>query len=241
MISVCLASYNGEKFIKQQIESILLQLGDNDELIISDDGSTDSTVDIINQFADPRIKLFLYIREKSGKDSVQLITTNFENALSKAKGEYIFLADQDDVWCENKVVVMKEKLKSYDYVVSDCYITDEDLNIISKTRFLGNITKNKYLALIKPTPYQGSCSAFRREVLEKALPFPKGLQSHDRWIGMLASFGYRTLILEQPLIFYRRHSLTSSTSTSKSKRSLLYKVSTRLNYLKMLTMRLLAK
>ena len=91
MVSVCLASYNGEKFIKQQIDSILCQLGKHDEIIISDDSSTDRTVQIIKNYNDPRIKLIEDCKFQSP-------IFNLENALKQAKGDYIFLSDQDDFW-----------------------------------------------------------------------------------------------------------------------------------------------
>lgn len=231
MISVCMATYNGEKYIKEQIESILSQLGENDELIISDDNSSDNTVEIIKEFNDPRIKIEIYERDKSGMLPINLVTTNFENALKKAKGDIIFLSDQDDVWCENKIKVMQKYLKDFDYVVSDCYVTDGDLNIKSITRFDGSFTRNRFKALIAPTPWQGSCAAFNRKVLEKSLPFPKNLQSHDRWIGYIGSLIYKSCIIDEPLIYYRRHIHNTSTATSgKSKASLLYKVLTRFSY-----------
>ena len=232
MISVCMATYNGEKYIRQQIESILIQLGSEDELVISDDASTDSTMDVINEIKDSRIHLLTFKRDNTNMLPVNLATTNFENALKHAKGDYIYLADQDDVWCENKVACMQEALKEYDYVVSDCYITDSDLNIKSTTRFDGTVTRSRFKALIAPTPWQGSCAAFRRRVLEKALPFPKGLQAHDRWIGYIGSFMFRYAILDKPLIYYRRHDNNTSSATSgKSNKSLTYKIKTRLFYI----------
>lgn len=91
MISVCLASYNGESYIREQIDSILSQLSRDDELIISDDSSLDNTVDIVKSYNDDRIKLISFVRDKSiYKKSSRLITTNFENALMYAKGEHIF-------------------------------------------------------------------------------------------------------------------------------------------------------
>ena len=89
MISVCIATYNGEKFIKQQIDSILVQLFDGDELLISDDNSTDRTVEIIKQIADSRIKLF-FNKEKG-------YTSNFENVLKQVSGDIVFLSDQDEI------------------------------------------------------------------------------------------------------------------------------------------------
>ena len=89
-ISVAMATYNGEKYIKKQIESILINLNKDDELIISDDGSKDKTLDIIKSIKDKRIKII------SGPK--QGVIKNFENALNNCTGEYIFLSDQDDIW-----------------------------------------------------------------------------------------------------------------------------------------------
>lgn len=241
MISVCMATYNGAKFIEEQIISILKQLNDEDEIIISDDGSVDNTIDIIKSINDSRIKILSNHREKTGMLPIELVTSNFENALKGASGDIIFLSDQDDVWLDNKVKISLEYLndRGYDYIVSDCFITDSNLNIIANTRFDGSVTLNRWKALLKPTPYQGSCSAFKRAVLRKALPFPNKIQSHDRWIGFVASFGFRYKIIPEKLIYYRRHEANASTATSKSGSSSLYKIKTRMKYMKELTKRLI--
>ena len=96
MISVCIATYNGEKYIKEQLDSIIPQLGHEDEIVISDDGSSDSTLDIINSINDERIRITV----NQGKHGVN---SNFNNALLHAKGDFIFLADQDDIWLSGKV------------------------------------------------------------------------------------------------------------------------------------------
>ena len=233
MISVCLISYNGEKFIHHQIESILTQLGDNDELVISDDGSTDKTIDIIKSFSDSRIKL-LHANFNSP-------TFNMENALKHCRGDYIFMSDQDDIWVQNKVLVSLNYLHRYDYVSSDCFLIDERDNTIGKTRFIEGlgISKNRWKSLFKPTPYQGSCSAFKRAVLDKSLPFPSRLQSHDRWIGFIASFAFKIKFLPDRLIYYRRHGENFSTSsTGQSQNSLITKVKIRVYYIVMLLKRL---
>ena len=194
MISVCIATHNGGRFLKEQLTSILCQIGENDEVIISDDGSTDDTLKIINGFNDKRI---IVVNQKSpkGLPAHEYATLNFENALKHAMGDYIFLADQDDVWISNKVSIIVDYLRKYPYVVSDCFVTDENLNIISNTRFTKeeHVHFNKYAALVLSTPYQGSCAAFRREILDLALPFQRGLQSHDRWIGDVAAFFFYLL------------------------------------------------
>ena len=108
MISVCMATYNGERYIKRQIDSILYQLGEDDELIISDDGSTDRTLEIIKKYNDSRIKIYEHIKKAELSKVKKLrnfyyATSNFENALIHSRGEYIFLADQDDIWESEKV------------------------------------------------------------------------------------------------------------------------------------------
>lgn len=242
MISVCMATFNGAKYIKEQIDSILKQLSSEDELIISDDTSTDGTVDIIESYQDSRIKLFRFIRDKRGLKPINLVTTNFENALKHVKGDIIILSDQDDVWTDYKVYTIRKYLEdgNLDYIVSDCYVVDSQLNMINDTRFNGSVTKNRWKALLSPTPYQGSCAAFNRKVLNKALPFPKGIQSHDRWIGYIASFGFNYKIIPEKLIYYRRHELTTSNANIAGKKSgsIPYKIRTRLKYIYELLKRL---
>ena len=240
MISVCMATYNGSKYIKEQLESILIQLSPEDEVIISDDGSTDDTLSIIEELHDNRIKIFCFERDKKGLESIYLITTNFENALKHATGDFIFLSDQDDVWLPNKVEVMLNYLQKYDYVVSDCYIVDSMLNVRSNTRFYSGsgFTRNRWKALFSPTPYQGCCAGFRRKILDKVLPFPKRIQSHDRWIGYIASFFYSYIIISESLILYRRHENNISTATEKSKNRFVDKIKIRLIYIRELFKRI---
>ena len=95
-ISVCIATYNGERYIREQLDSILSQLSLDDEVIISDDGSKDSTIEIISSYLDSRIKVF----KNNGKHGY---VGNFENALNHSSGDFIFLSDQDDIWELQKI------------------------------------------------------------------------------------------------------------------------------------------
>ena len=122
MITVCIATFNGEKYIREQLNSILFQLSLQDEVIVSDDGSTDNTISIIKSFNDNRIKIIDGVHRHSP-------TLNFEKALKEAKGDYIFLADQDDVWKDDKVKICLKWLQHYDCIISDAEVTDENLNI----------------------------------------------------------------------------------------------------------------
>lgn len=227
MVSVCMITYNGEKFVEDQIRSILNQLSEEDELIISDDSSWDKTIEIIENIQDNRIKL---LKNNTFKNP----TFNMENALKNANGNIIIMSDQDDVWLDNKVATIKMYMDKFDYVVSDCYVTDGDLNIMYDTRYIpeAGIAVNKFSALFKPTPYQGSCAAFNRKVLLKALPFPSYIQSHDRWLGYIASFLFEYKLIPEKLIYYRRHENNVSTSsTGKSKNSFAQKIIYRFGYI----------
>ena len=137
MISVCMATYNGQKYIKEQIDSILCQLGPADELVISDDHSTDLTPDIIKSYDDKRIKFF-YNELKKG------VTHNFENALLKSKGDILFLADQDDVWLPNKIEVTFNLMKQMECVncVETPILVHTDLKVVDI--YLKNIKSSMF-------------------------------------------------------------------------------------------------
>lgn len=141
-----MAIKNGGEYVKEQIISILSQIGISDELIVSDDGSSDDTLAVIDQIQDDRIKVIHH--HAGGRQFVNTtskVTANFEYALRHAKGEVVFLSDQDDVWCPNKVEVMMDYLKEYDLVVSDAYVTDGNLNVVHDTRFFPGCGQTKSL------------------------------------------------------------------------------------------------
>lgn len=222
-ISVALAAYKGEQYISEQIDSILSQLGENDELIISDDYPEGKTREIVlgYQSEDKRVR---YI-EGEGRGVVR----NFENALRACTGDIIFLADQDDVWMSNKVeLVMNEFSHGADLVLHDAYVTDSDLNITepsyfkihgSNASFFGNIARNSFV---------GCCMAFTKQAMLDSLPFPKALAMHDWWIALVALKKKRNVVLlSKPLIKWRRHSAT----VTGGKTSLFQKIKWRVNIL----------
>ncbi len=217
MISVCIATYNGEKYIKQQLDSILQQLSDEDEVIISDDGSADATRELIGGYASPQIHLL--------DGPCQGVVRNFENALNHAKGDYIFLADQDDKWLPDKVKISLEYLKRYDCVVSDCYVTDTDLHVVYES-FQNLLGKHKgmFYNLFIRNCYIGCCMAFNRRVLEKCLPFPPAIPMHDIWIGNVAACLFRVHFLPDRLVYFRRHEGSASSSAHSSQYTLLQKL-----------------
>ena len=220
MISVCMATYNGERYIKEQVISILNQLGPDDELIVSDDGSKDNTLQVLEGFNDPRIKLF--------DGPHRGLTYNFENAIKNAVGDYIFLTDQDDVWEPDKVERMVEALHHVDLVVSDAWICDE--NAVSTGKSLYDICKphKGFWPTLYHTTYIGCCTAFRRTILKRLLPFPPHIVMHDYWIGQIADLYYKTTFIPDKLLRYRRHgNNTSALTTGISPLSLYEKLSYR--------------
>ena len=208
MTSVCLSAYNGERYVSAQIESILSSPL-VDELLVSDDGSIDRTTEVVRRFSDPRIRLLSGPRAGPGR--------NFEFLLTMARGEYIFLSDQDDIWKPEKVSLMLEQLQRADLVVSDCVVVDQDMKVLHPSYFalmgsrpglLKNIVRNSYL---------GCCMALRRGLLKHVLPLPEHLPYHDWWIGMIAELFGKVTFMNVPLLEYRRHADTTSRAAGRSR------------------------
>ena len=207
-----MASYNGSKHIENQIESILSQLASNDQLVIVDDFSSDSTVTIIEKFKDSRIKLL------KNKYNIGVVA-NFNKALRAANGDIIFLSDQDDEWIDNKVSFIRNLFLSnnVDLIVHDAKIA-KDGTIVSNSLFGQIGSSDGLFKNVYSNSYTGCCMAFRRSILRKVLPIPikKGI-FHDAWIGILAKFyRFRILFIATPLIIYNRHDANVSTMKRRS-------------------------
>ena len=213
-----MATYNGAEYIQAQLQSLLSQIGPEDEIVISDDGSTDATLEVIKSIGSPCIRIVQGPRMKSP-------SKNFENALAHAKGDIIFLCDQDDVWQPNKVAVMLQALKTAACVVSDCRVVDAQLNVMDPS-FYQVVRKHegRWYNLLVRNCYLGCCMAMRREVLDKALPFPKTVPMHDIWLGNVAAFYYSLRFIPDNLMVYRRHGKNPSTTSDPRASSLRQKL-----------------
>ena len=238
MISVCIATYNGELFISEQLSSILSQLGDDDEVVISDDQSTDRTLEIIAGLNDPRVKVFSHQRYTRHDFPLDCTTHNFQNALQHSRGDIIFLADQDDVWKPNKVNLCINELRDYDFVICDCLVTDESLNVVKHSYFSSMHTNLSALSNLGICTWLGCCMAFRRKVLDAALPFPETQVAHDLWLGLVASSKFRCKMIHVPLSYYRRHQDTVSPVSKKNSYGLWFKIKYRFFAIKELFVRL---
>lgn len=213
-LSVCMATYNGERFIVAQLESILSQLGPDDEVIIVDDASTDHTRDLVCSFRDKRIRM---IARKTNRG----VVSSFEEALENASGDILFLSDQDDLWAPEKVSK-----------VSKCFSDHPEVKIVA-TRMqpideMGrNVEDDTYCHTRAFTPaflpnllanrFQGSTMAFRASLIPEILPFPTAFYVfHDVWIGVRNTLtGGKTHYIDESLLLYRRHSGNASHRLSR--------------------------
>ena len=227
--SICMATFNGEKFLNEQITTIISQLDKKDELIISDDCSSDSTIDIVKSFNDKRIKIY-----KNNKN-VGFIK-NFEKALSKATKKWILLADQDDIWLNYKIELFKSIIyykSDIGAIFSNHFILNENKKLSNKT-FYDDLPSKIYIPYLNCHAH-GPGIAFRTNLLKKILPFPKELKSHDQWIGQLTSLITKVYISRIPTQIYRKH---SDQFTHRIKRKLIKKFLSRFFMLKNLISRI---
>jgi len=206
-IDILLATYNGEQYISEQIESILSQTYENFNLIISDDNSTDNTLIILKKYEkkDNRIKIFV---QNSNLGYVK----NFEFLMQQVKSKYFMLADQDDVWLEDKIEKSYKKMiqENADLVFSDLKVVDENLNLLYKSF---NKHMKLYRKICKYSDYRleilyncitGNTIICKQKFINKILPIPEGIK-HDAWIGLIVSFNGKIKYLDEQLILYRQH------------------------------------
>ena len=211
-ISVCMAAYNGEEYIRKQIETILFQLNFNDELIIVDDCSTDGTVEMIKSYLDPRIKLY---RNEKNMGFIQ----SFFKAIRYAKNEYIFLSDQDDIWVEDKVLKVKKTIETSntDVLIHNARVCTDDGIVLQSKRYhrgLGNNFFNRHLI---NNHNMGCLMAFKKNLINDLFPIPSLVESHDQWIGLVADYmGYKTIFLDEVLITWIRHDNNASSTYRRS-------------------------
>ena len=199
-------------------------------IIISDDGSTDDTLKIIEKINDTRIRVIFNKKNISPFEICQnnfFVTANFENALNNASGKFIFLCDQDDIWLPNKVEECLNVLKinKCSLVMSTINVIDSDGKVFQKN---SKLKKQSFWLALKKSQFLGSTMAFDRCFLDEILPFPKYTVSHDAWIGLIANFQSKLYFIDKPLIHYRRH---GNNVTAKNSNPLWFKLLYRIYFL----------
>lgn len=201
-VSVAMAVYNGSKYLNEQIDSILPQLLDYDELIISYDESMDNSLDIIENYVakDHRVKYYK-------NDIKPGVVKNFENAVRHCTGEIIFYSDQDDVWMPNKIEKVMEKFKDpkVTVVIHDSSLTDSELNITHPSTFKLRNGNTSLLKNFIRLSYIGCSLAFRANLKKVVLPIPTIHRSHDWWTGSICSCYGKMAKIDEVLILHRQH------------------------------------
>ena len=206
MISVCVTTYNGEKYIEQQLRSILACVSISDEVIVSDDGSTDATLDIVGSLQKDYNNIRIVAGPRRG------LIANFSHALSLACGDIVFLSDQDDVWHRNKVDKVLATFDGGDFgvVVHDARLVDSNGNPMGKTLYGLRQSRSGLIKNLIKNSYVGCCMAIRRDLLPSILPIPENIEMHDWWIGLIADALSSTAFISDVLLDYRRHGFNSS-------------------------------
>lgn len=199
-ISVVIATYNGEKYIQEQLDSILAQTVPAHEIIVVDDCSTDNTWLILNDYATRYAQIKIYQNSENYG-----VANTFDYALSLARGEYIALADQDDFWVPQKLEVLIKQIGDNLLIHSDAYVVNDKLQIISSS-FLGTKAFTKKISnYFVFNDVHGCTALIRRELLDLALPIPAGFYLHDHYLAIFAAALKKITYVDQPLIFYRQH------------------------------------
>lgn len=202
-----MATYNGAKYIKEQIDSILNQTIQDFELVICDDCSTDNTIKILQEYAQIDSRFHVYLNEKNLG-----FKKNFEKAISLCKGEYIALSDQDDIWEPNHLELLLDAIGDNVLACGNSAITDEKGNNLGMTLReqetldyipLDNLKKAVSI-LIYRNPYQGASMLMKRDLLKYILPFPEGGNFHDTWIALVSCFCGGLVYVNNILLKYRR-------------------------------------
>lgn len=225
-ISVVLASYNGALYITEQLDSILAALGPEDEIIVSDDGSTDATVERVREIDDPRIRLIAG-GERLGYQG------NFARAIAAISGEYIFFSDQDDVCLPARIPVSLAMLAHDVCVCGDAIIVDSSLQPIQQSHFAARRARFGAWSLFLRPAVIGATMACRRNFLLSHLPFPEGVP-HDMWLSIEAARRGQLGVAREPFILYRRHQTAISATGSLSTRALCKRVRERWQLLRAL-------
>ncbi|WP_334147002.1 glycosyltransferase [Microbacterium sp.] len=223
-VSVCIAAYNGERFIAQQIRSILDGLHPSDEVVVVDDRSTDRTVDIVAAVDDPRIRL---IRQGENRGYVR----TFEAAIAAAACDIVFLSDQDDEWTPGRRTLLVDALRESAIVAGDVVLMPDDSPLSSpltgRTWRLaplrgGGSLRNEIRLLMGDAPYYGCAMAFRRDATALVLPFPDFLvESHDLWIATVGNSARVLGHVQAPVLRRRLHDTNASSPRPRGVRQAL--------------------
>jgi len=210
-----MAAYNGEKYLREQVDSILCQTYQDFELIICDDCSTDSTPLILKEYEknDPRIKCYFNEGNLGFKK-------NFEKAINFCAGDYIALSDQDDIWTNDHLELLLSNIHNFDFIFSQSSFIDESGKKTGKAypfyreTYMKKVKKlNRldlfYLIFVR-NHVQGCTVLFKKDLLPFFLPIPDIIKYHDWWFALATSFFFKMHYLNRITVYYRIHENNAS-------------------------------
>ena len=220
-VDILLATYNGEKYLKEQIESILSQTYSEFRLLVSDDCSSDNTKQILEEYEKKDKRVVLYFQ----KENLGVIK-NFEFLLNKVENEYYMFSDQDDIWKKDKIEKSVRKIEetNSDLIYTDLEVVDEKLNTTYSSYwklkgFYKKIKKyNNFESLYLNNFITGCTIISKKSLIEECLPLPNTSKYalHDYWIPLVISQKGKIDYIEEPLIMYRQHENNKIGSKKKS-------------------------
>lgn len=211
-LSIAMTTYNGERYLREQLDSILLQTVQDWELIVCDDCSTDSTWQILKEYAsrDSRIRIFL-------NETNFGFVKNFEKAISLSSGDYIALSDQDDIWEQNHLEVLLKNIQGNSAAVGNGHIIDGPgmladhlLSDGDKFYHSGDDIDKLFTILCYRNPFSGAISLFTRDLINVALPIPDFVKFHDVWLASLSCCMKGLNYSYMPLLKHRIHGKNES-------------------------------
>lgn len=199
LISIALCTYNGERFLAQQIESLLAQDYPNFEIVVCDDMSSDGTVECIRNYRDPRISLHVNTRNLG-------FIRNFEQAFSLCRGDLIAPCDQDDIWHARKLSTLAAALDHHQLVYCDSEFINEDGKSLEArvSHKLNMYSGSDPAAFVFTNCVSGHAMLVRRTLVQRAIPFPAG-QYHDWWLAFVAASVGSIQYVDACLVQYRQH------------------------------------
>lgn len=209
MVSIALTTYNGEKYLREQLDSILLQTIQDFEVVICDDRSCDSTWCILEEYAGKDSRFKIHRNEKNLG-----FLRNFEKAISLCTGEYIALCDQDDIWLSNHVQILLDHIGNYTLCGANALLVDGDNRDLNTTLLdtlgVDYLPKNQEdfkFFLFHSNVFQGAAVLFKKELISRALPFPENVEFHDHWLALVACSMNGINYVNVPILRYRQHGM----------------------------------
>ena len=231
MISILLASYNGEKYIAEQIDSLLAQKNRDFKLFINDDKSTDNTYEIISEYAEKYPEMIFATQNEQNSGGAKC---NFIRMMIEHKDDYVMLCDQDDIWLPDKIEISLAKIKEMEtihgmetplLVHTDLHVVNETLKMISpsyKIAMNADYSKTRLRNQIIQNTLTGCTVIYNRALSNLVTEIPQFMVMHDWWLMLIAAAFGKVAALDEQTVLYRQHG--SNDIGAKDVRTLRYKI-----------------